>query len=686
METSLQLKNAIKEYKQGDKDAFTTIYQETEKYIYSCIYKVMKGNNNALDMTEDVMGDTYLEISQSIGQLVDEEKFLSWAAKIATRKCYAYLKKNKKEILLGEEDTTFEQLADDDNIIPEEVMQNREAQRLLREIIDRDLNEMQKLCIIGFYYNEQKQSEIAKELGIPENTVKTHLSRAKAKIKAGVEELHIKKGTKLYSVAPILLLLFKEDVQACQVPVQVGAKVLGTVGASVGTAGVTTAGSTTVGTKGLIGKIMGASVKTKVVGTIVALGVVGGSIGTFMFANNSQEVTWESMCEEYIENNQEVVGFDLNDFDGDGVPEIVANFKDSQLKIMKYDNGVLHSLENEQIGVVDKALLSQDVESKEVVYGYGSEFDEMIYFEREFLKCEDETIWVPRITDKHYKGIGNVAVTSYREKIHLTTNSETGKREYDSSEFSCQINNENTGKEYTFEEWLEEADAVMKSFNYIEFAGVTKSEVKERIAEFKENGNRVRSNSGFDWNQYDERNHFSKEEDEAQENIVDLEAVCDEYHNRVGGDELYRFIQDFDKDGNQEAFLILGEYSSEGSHTVSDFLYFNSKGESTDIPITNRGDSPTFFGYVTGDKIVETETRDYLVWEKDAFGSSSISYIFSVKNGEYFEPEISGEYMSFGLQSDGSFKGWKSDFSAGYQDYIETEFVQDKNSGEFLKK
>ena len=178
MEISLQLKNAIKEYKQGDKNAFTTIYKESEKYIYTCIYDVMKGNNNALDMTLDVMGDTYLEISQSIGQLRNDESFLSWAAKIASRKCYAYLKKNKREILLGEEDTTFEQLADDDYIIPEEVMQNREAQRLLREIIDRDLNEMQKLCIIGFYYNEQKQSEIAKELGIPESTVKTHLSRA----------------------------------------------------------------------------------------------------------------------------------------------------------------------------------------------------------------------------------------------------------------------------------------------------------------------------------------------------------------------------------------------------------------------------------------------------------------------------------------------------------------------------
>ena len=69
---------------------------------------------------------------------------------------------------------------------------------------------MQKLCIIAYYFHEKKQSEIAEELRIPENTVKTNLSRAKQKIKDGVLDLEKKEGTRLYSVAPFLLLLFKE--------------------------------------------------------------------------------------------------------------------------------------------------------------------------------------------------------------------------------------------------------------------------------------------------------------------------------------------------------------------------------------------------------------------------------------------------------------------------------------------
>ena len=90
MEGTERLRQAVKEYKQGRADAFTTLYNESSKYVYTCIYKVMAGNDNAQDIVNDIMQDTYVEISKYISQLDDEDKFLSWAGTIATRKCYAY--------------------------------------------------------------------------------------------------------------------------------------------------------------------------------------------------------------------------------------------------------------------------------------------------------------------------------------------------------------------------------------------------------------------------------------------------------------------------------------------------------------------------------------------------------------------------------------------------------------------
>lgn len=297
MEQTQKLKQAVKDYREGKTEAFTSLYEESSKYIYTCIYKVMAGTDNANDVIADIMQDTYVEISKNIGQLESDDKFLYWASRTANRKCYAYLKKNKKYVLLNEEDNTFDNLSDNDSIIPEEVMQDKEKQRLVREIIDTQLTEMQKLCIVAYYYNEQKQSEIAQELGIPENTVKTNLSRAKAKIKEGVLDLEKKEGTKLYSVAPFLLLLFKEDVQAAIIPEQLTKSVMSAVSAS------TVSASTGIAAKGVVGKIASASLKAKIVAAIVTVGVVGGVSGTVYMASQNREQEAVSQAAEIEADN-----------------------------------------------------------------------------------------------------------------------------------------------------------------------------------------------------------------------------------------------------------------------------------------------------------------------------------------------------------------------------------------------
>lgn len=378
MEPTAELKQAVRKCRAGDREAFTQLYEESSKYIYTCIYNTMRGNDNVEDAVCDIMQDTYVEISRNITKLENEDSFLSWAGKTAVRKCYAWLKKNKKYVLLPEEDDTLENLAEDDNIIPESIMQDREKQRLVRNIIETQLTEMQKLCIIAYYYNEQKQSEIAQELGIPENTVKTNLSRAKARIKIGVLELEEKEGTKLYSVAPFLLLLFNEDVLACTVPATVTAAVNSSVTAAVSAAGG-------AGTKTLMGKLAAASAKAKITAGIIGIGAAGIVAGSVYMAAQPEE---EEPAGESMENTQEsvtvpsvevppetetvqsseeeinimyrlngdtweeyyarallspetrYVAFDLHDFDEDGIPELVAEDESGYLSISSFHDTV----------------------------------------------------------------------------------------------------------------------------------------------------------------------------------------------------------------------------------------------------------------------------------------------------------------------------------------------------------
>ena len=302
MEVSANLKKAIEDYINGDTTAFTTIYNESHKYIYVCVNNVMSGNDNKEDLIQDIMQDTYVEISKHINSLQNVNHFLSWSGTIATRKCFEYIKKIGKYTLLNE-DESFDGLADDDNIIPEEIVQNKEKQRLLREIIQNELSDMQKLCVVGYFYNEMKQSEIAKELNIPENSVKSHLLRAKAKIKESVLDLEKKKGTKLYAVTPILLLLFADEVEACTVSPAIGEAVLSSVGtsgavtATAGTSGAVAGSQTVASTVSTVGataaKTAVAAVKIKAIviaaAAVVTLGGVGAGVGIAMH-NRNQEV------------------------------------------------------------------------------------------------------------------------------------------------------------------------------------------------------------------------------------------------------------------------------------------------------------------------------------------------------------------------------------------------------------
>lgn len=502
MEPTAELKQAVRKYREGKAEAFTQLYEESSKYIYTCIYKVMGGNDNVQDAVCDIMQDTYVEISKSIAQLNNENSFLSWAGTIATRKCYAWLKKNKKYVLLHEEDDTFENLADDDNIIPEEVMQDREKQRLVREIIDTQLTEMQKLCIIAFYYNEQKQSEIAQELGIPENTVKTNLSRAKAKIKGGVLDLEKRQGTRLYSVASFLLLLFKEEVSACTVP----ASVATAVNSSVFAAGK-------MGIKHLFAKIAEASTKAKVTAGIIGTGVVVAAGSTAYVAMQDRAESWEKEFKNYLLTSNRAVGFDLNDFEGDGIPELIVLNQDGSISVRysdEYEEST--SFEFDAVEEVDYG----DFIMKNL-YHYGYDVDD-----KRLLRLGDITISIGEGKEGH-------------NYDYLCLQFQNGK--YETWEaVTCGFGTDTYPIQWSYHrtEWGERTDIpqlyastymdeAYQRFNEIEYTDITEKDIEERFKEFKENGNREKV-----WSEnsiIEELNVLEAEHSQMEEIFSDVEEV-----------------------------------------------------------------------------------------------------------------------------------------------------------------
>lgn len=302
MKATFELINAVDTYKNGDREMFSQIYELSNRYLYVCIMHIVKDD----EATQDILQETYIEVIKNIHQLKSSEDFLGWASTIANRKCFAYLKKKRDFILdYGEENDNTEQdfyasVADDEEFIPESILQNREKQRLLREIID-SLSEMQRLCIIAYYYNDKKQETIAEELGIPLSTVKTNLSRAKGKIKEAVIELDEKKGTRIYSLAPFMLLFFTTEVEACEnVPMTESLA----EAATSAKAGVIEKAAVESATE----KLGMLSLKTKViVGVTVGVLVVAGILAITMPSRQPTEMSQENNSQQVSETSQEVL-------------------------------------------------------------------------------------------------------------------------------------------------------------------------------------------------------------------------------------------------------------------------------------------------------------------------------------------------------------------------------------------
>lgn len=215
MDTPLELREAVCRFQKGERRTFDDIYKMSYGYLFVCVSRLISDENTVCDMLQE----TYLEICKSIGQLNQPERFLAWAARIAYRKCLAWLKKEQRlPVLEGEQTRDYlEEEAEAEEFLPETILQHKEKQRLLWEIIDV-LPPTRKACIVAFYYYGLTVQQIAEEMGLPLNTVKSHLSRGRKEIKVAVLELEERKGTRLYAMAPFFLLLLGMEAEACDVP------------------------------------------------------------------------------------------------------------------------------------------------------------------------------------------------------------------------------------------------------------------------------------------------------------------------------------------------------------------------------------------------------------------------------------------------------------------------------------
>ena len=174
---------SIQRAQKGDTDAFAALVDEHQRYIYNLALRVLKDEDEALDLTQE----TFVRAWTALPNFRGQSQFRTWLYRIATNLCYNRLPTLRRSLTdlgddviaeIPEKDPTF------DN--PARGLESRELRSYLHNAIE-NLDENYRLLLSLRYQNELSYEEIANMLNLPLGTVKTGLFRAKEQLRRALE-------------------------------------------------------------------------------------------------------------------------------------------------------------------------------------------------------------------------------------------------------------------------------------------------------------------------------------------------------------------------------------------------------------------------------------------------------------------------------------------------------------------
>jgi RNA polymerase sigma-70 factor (ECF subfamily) len=168
--------------KQGDLASFNVLVTLHERAVYGLCFRMLREQMAA----EDAAQDAFLKAWSSIGSFRGE-MFRAWLLRIATNRCYDIIRAKGRRPADSLDALPFEtepawtsQAGGDEH--PEQHAARAELSRCLEQALSA-LPDDQRLVIILSDIEERSYEEIAEITGAAVGTVKSRLSRARAKLR-----------------------------------------------------------------------------------------------------------------------------------------------------------------------------------------------------------------------------------------------------------------------------------------------------------------------------------------------------------------------------------------------------------------------------------------------------------------------------------------------------------------------
>lgn len=162
----------------GDTAAFRELVERHQDRAYGLALRMLRSAAEA----EEVAQDAFVRAWRALPRFRGEAAFGTWLHAIVARRAIdraAVLERRRAR------ETSFEEVGD----LAEPAESSEDTGRdeigtRLAPLLER-LSGAQRAAVTLYYYEDRSVEEVARILGMPENTVKTHLSRARATLRRG---------------------------------------------------------------------------------------------------------------------------------------------------------------------------------------------------------------------------------------------------------------------------------------------------------------------------------------------------------------------------------------------------------------------------------------------------------------------------------------------------------------------
>ena len=220
-------KEWIQQARLADESAIEKIYSKTYPKAYTIAYYSLGATNKFQDEAQTITQDSMRKAFEKLDQLKDDDKFAPWMYTILNNSIRDYFRAHKNKDYqtntfseLDSEDfrDNYEESIADDSVAfsPEANMNTELIAEGLKECLDK-LPDNQRFALMMQMYQQLTTKEIAEQMEVEENTVKSWIRRAKLSIKDMIEELR-RQNKSFYTVAPLPFLAWMLDQELKNIP------------------------------------------------------------------------------------------------------------------------------------------------------------------------------------------------------------------------------------------------------------------------------------------------------------------------------------------------------------------------------------------------------------------------------------------------------------------------------------